>query len=153
MSARGAEAILKAKGLTPPKPKPINGPGSDSGDSAKPQEDGSGTTPNRAVRGTARQQVTDENIRPKLNAAKEAADEAEDDGSGRASAVGEKVGKAVGQPIGAGLSMGNEAAGFILGLMVWGWVVRPFLQKGVPGVKAVLMAKFFNKKADGSDLT
>lgn len=43
----------------------------------------------------------------------------------------------------------NTGAGFVLGLLVWGWVVLPFLQGGTPRVKQVLMAKFLNKTPDG----
>jgi hypothetical protein len=46
----------------------------------------------------------------------------------------------------------HDASGLILGLMLWGWLVMPFLENGVPGVKKVLMAKFLNKKPDGSFL-
>lgn len=44
----------------------------------------------------------------------------------------------------------DSGAGFILGLLVWGWVVLPFLTGGPTGVRNVLRAKFFNKAADGS---
>ena len=46
----------------------------------------------------------------------------------------------------------GDASGFLLGLLVWGWVVLPYLKGGTPRVKAVLMAKFLNRAADGSDL-
>jgi len=38
----------------------------------------------------------------------------------------------------------------ILGFLAWGWVIMPFLEGGLPGMKKVLLAKFFNKKPDGS---
>lgn len=44
----------------------------------------------------------------------------------------------------------DDGAGFILGLLVWGWLVLPFITHGPSGVKAVLMAKFLNKAPDGS---
>jgi hypothetical protein len=47
----------------------------------------------------------------------------------------------------------DEGAGFVLGLLVWGWVVLPFLKHGPKGVKDVLRAKFLNKAPDGSWLT
>lgn len=46
----------------------------------------------------------------------------------------------------------QAGAGYVLGLLVWGWVILPFMQKGPKGVKAVLMAKFLNKAPDGSAL-
>lgn len=45
----------------------------------------------------------------------------------------------------------HDGAGLILGLLVWGWVVLPYLQDGKKGVKNALTAKFFNKK-DGKPL-
>jgi hypothetical protein len=74
------------------------------------------------------------------------------DSDSKASKAGSAVGQAVGRPVGSAISFGNEAAGFVLGLIVWGWVVRPFLSGGVAGVKAVMMAKFFNKKPDGTPI-
>jgi hypothetical protein len=47
---------------------------------------------------------------------------------------------------------GGDAAGFILGLLVWGWVVLPFLRGGTDGVRDVWRAKWLNKGADGSEL-
>lgn len=44
----------------------------------------------------------------------------------------------------------HEGSWAILGFLAWGWVVMPFLQNGLPGMKKVLLAKFFNKKPDGS---
>lgn len=44
----------------------------------------------------------------------------------------------------------DDGAGFVLGLLVWGWVILPFLKNGVAGVRNTLRAKFFNKAADGS---
>lgn len=45
----------------------------------------------------------------------------------------------------------SDGSGLILGLLVWGWVIVPYLKGGKAGVKNVLTAKFFNKK-DGSPL-
>lgn len=46
----------------------------------------------------------------------------------------------------------SDGSGVVLGLLVWGWFVVPYLKGGKNGVKAVLMAKFFNKSLDGSPL-
>ena len=132
MSARGAEGILRASGKLPAPPKPLNAPPD------APPEDS--TQPPNPPEDAQKPESPARSVSPRAG------------GSAKASKAGSAVGQAIGRPIGSGLSMGNEAAGFILGLMVWGWVVRPYLQKGLPGVKAVLMAKFFNKKPDGSDL-
>jgi hypothetical protein len=50
-----------------------------------------------------------------------------------------------------GLSV-SDGSGVVLGLLFWGWIVVPYLKHGRGGVKAVLMAKFFNKSTDGSPL-
>ena len=44
----------------------------------------------------------------------------------------------------------DSGAGFVLGLLVWGWVILPFLTGGPTAVRYTLRAKFFNKAADGS---
>jgi hypothetical protein len=44
----------------------------------------------------------------------------------------------------------DSGAGFVLGLLVWGWVVLPFLAGGPAAVRNTLRAKFFNKAPDGS---
>lgn len=53
----------------------------------------------------------------------------------------------------------NTGAGFVLGILVWTWVVLPFLgvpksvhggKSGVEEVRNVLRAKFFNKGPDGN---
>lgn len=44
----------------------------------------------------------------------------------------------------------DSGAGFVLGLLAWGWIVLPFLQNGPTGVKNTLRAKFFNRAPDGS---
>jgi hypothetical protein len=46
----------------------------------------------------------------------------------------------------------NAAAGFILGLLLWGWVGLPLVKGGPNLVKDTLRAKFFNKAPDGSYL-
>lgn len=43
----------------------------------------------------------------------------------------------------------SSAAGFVLALFVWGWVIMPFVQGGPTQVKKTLMAKFLNKTPDG----
>jgi hypothetical protein len=57
-----------------------------------------------------------------------------------------QVSAVVGRPV----STLDSGAGFILGLLVWGWVALPFLTGGPTGVRNVLRAKFFNKAPDGS---
>ena len=46
----------------------------------------------------------------------------------------------------------DQGAGWVLGLLVWGWVVLPFVKGGPKQVKKVWMAKFLNKAPDGSFL-
>lgn len=46
----------------------------------------------------------------------------------------------------------DDAAGFLLGLLVWGWIVLPFIQGGPAKVGAVWRAKFLNQAPDGSPL-
>lgn len=46
----------------------------------------------------------------------------------------------------------DHGAGAILGVVVWAWVVLPFLKDGPDGVKRMLLAKFFNKGPDGKAL-
>jgi len=53
----------------------------------------------------------------------------------------------------------GDGAGFLLGLLAWGWIVLPYLNPGnkpdlggVRGVKNVWRAKFLNKGPDGSEL-
>jgi hypothetical protein len=55
-------------------------------------------------------------------------------------------------PASAGSAV-ESGAGFVLGLIAWGWVVMPLLTGGVGGMKKVLMAKFFNKAPDGTWLS
>lgn len=43
----------------------------------------------------------------------------------------------------------DNGAGFLLALLVWGWVGLPLLRGGPAEVKKVLLAKFFNKDAQG----
>lgn len=43
----------------------------------------------------------------------------------------------------------DDASGFLLALMLWGWVVLPYLDGGAERVKDVLRAKCFNKGAKG----
>lgn len=44
----------------------------------------------------------------------------------------------------------NDGAGWVLGLLLWGWVGVPFVKGGPAQVKKVWMAKFLNKAPDGS---
>lgn len=43
----------------------------------------------------------------------------------------------------------DGGAGLVLGVLVWVWVVLPFLKGGPTQVKDVLRAKFLNRSADG----
>jgi hypothetical protein len=43
----------------------------------------------------------------------------------------------------------HDAAGFLLALVLWGWVILPFVEAGPYGVKKVIKAKFMNQTADG----
>lgn len=47
---------------------------------------------------------------------------------------------------------GDDVASVILGLLLWGWVVRPYLAGGTEGIKNLLRAKFLNQAKDGSQL-
>ena len=49
----------------------------------------------------------------------------------------------------AGGTVGN-AAGFVLGLLFWGWVILPLVHGGPTEVRNVIRAKFLNKAPDGS---
>lgn len=51
---------------------------------------------------------------------------------------------------GGGSGVVSSGAGFLLGLVFWGWVALPFLKGGPQGVKNMLKAKFLNKAPDGS---
>lgn len=44
----------------------------------------------------------------------------------------------------------ESGAGVLLGALVWGWVILPFIKGGPTRVKDVLRAKFFNKAPDGT---
>jgi hypothetical protein len=47
------------------------------------------------------------------------------------------------------LSSAGGVGGFVLGLLVWGWVVLPLIEGGPTRVKDILRAKFVNKGPDG----
>lgn len=49
-------------------------------------------------------------------------------------------------------SVANNGAGWVLGLLLWGWVVVPFVKGGPTQVKKVWRAKFLNQAPDGSPL-
>jgi hypothetical protein len=44
----------------------------------------------------------------------------------------------------------HDASWAVLAFLTWGWIVMPFLKGGPGEVKKVLMAKFLNKRPDGS---
>jgi hypothetical protein len=54
--------------------------------------------------------------------------------------------------LGGGGGPVDTGAGFILGLLAWGWIGVPFLRGGPKEVKKVLLAKFLNKTPDGKFL-
>jgi hypothetical protein len=94
-------------------------------------------------------------------AAEAAAGAAEGTGAttGAAEAAGATGAAGAGAPRGAAASEPRRApvvvstgAGWLLGLLLWGWVVLPFTKGGPVAVKNVWMAKFLNKAPDGSDL-
>lgn len=47
-------------------------------------------------------------------------------------------------------TVADDAGGLVLALVVWGWVILPFLKGGPGAVKNTLRAKFLNKAPDGS---
>lgn len=53
---------------------------------------------------------------------------------------------------GGGFKPVADGAGWVLGLLLWGWIGIPFLKGGPAQVKKVWMAKFLNKAPDGSFL-
>lgn len=46
----------------------------------------------------------------------------------------------------------STGAGWLLGLVLYGWVALPFFKGGPTGVKNLWRAKFLNQAADGSEL-
>lgn len=46
----------------------------------------------------------------------------------------------------------GDAASVLLGFIVWGWLIRPYLAGGTPGIKNVLRAKFLNQGPKGEQL-
>ncbi|RGC65010.1 hypothetical protein C5N14_30940 [Micromonospora sp. MW-13] len=46
----------------------------------------------------------------------------------------------------------GAGAGWVLGVLFWGWVALPFIKAGPGEVKKTLMAKFFNRAPDGTEL-
>jgi hypothetical protein len=49
-------------------------------------------------------------------------------------------------------SAGDDVASVLLGLLLWGWVIRPYLAGGTQGIKNMLRAKFINQDAKGGQL-
>jgi hypothetical protein len=43
----------------------------------------------------------------------------------------------------------DQGAGFILGILLWGWVILPLIQGGPTQVRNVWRAKFLNRGPDG----
>lgn len=134
MSTRGAAGMLERAGKTPKKAGKLDlTPKDDVQEKSEPP-------PKRVA-------ITDSEASERVAEAKKAATQEE-----KPSKAGQAVGQSVGKTIGSGISYANEGAGFVLGLLVWGWLVRPYLKGGTPLVKAVLMAKFFNKDPKGKEL-
>lgn len=50
------------------------------------------------------------------------------------------------------MAVASQGAGLVLGVLFWAWVGLPLLTGGPAKVRAVLMAKFFNKASDGTYL-
>lgn len=73
----------------------------------------------------------------------DAGDDSADDAPGRGRAPAAR---------GRGFRPVNDGAGWVLGLLLWGWVALPFVKGGPAQVKKVWAAKFFNKAPDGSFL-
>lgn len=46
--------------------------------------------------------------------------------------------------------LGTQAAGLILGLGLWAWVIMPLITGGPSKVNAMLRAKFLNQTPDGT---
>jgi len=44
----------------------------------------------------------------------------------------------------------QTGAGFLVGLLFWGWIILPLVRGGPPEVRKTIKAKFLNKAPDGS---
>ena len=44
----------------------------------------------------------------------------------------------------------QSGAGFLVGLLFWGWIILPLVRGGPPEVRKTIKAKFLNKAPDGS---
>lgn len=51
-----------------------------------------------------------------------------------------------------GGKLAGAGAGWVLGVLLWGWVVLPFVKGGPVAVGKTLRAKFLNQAPDGSQL-
>jgi hypothetical protein len=60
--------------------------------------------------------------------------------------TGASTPRSIAQPSGGPAAQGSW---FLLGLLLWGWVVLPFLKGGMGEMRAVLRAKFFNRDKKG----
>lgn len=76
----------------------------------------------------------------------DAGDDSADDAPARSSTRRSKPGGASTRAV----SLAGDGAGWVLGLLLWGWVAVPFVKGGPAQVKKVWMAKFLNKAPDGS---
>jgi hypothetical protein len=51
--------------------------------------------------------------------------------------------------VGRAGTIAQTGAGFILGFLLWGWVILPFIQHGPTGPRDVIRAKFLNRGPGG----
>lgn len=84
-----------------------------------------------------------------LTPEEEPKDEPKDEADGESEPSDEPSGRGMHIPLPQS-GVAKDSSWAILGFLLWGWVVMPFLEGGLPGMKKVLVAKFFNKKPDGS---
>ena len=78
-------------------------------------------------------------------------DEGDDRGQGGDSG-GSGTGRRWTLPTLGGGQVASAGAGWILGVLVWGWIVLPFVKGGPGQVAVTLRAKFLNQAKDGSPL-
>lgn len=76
----------------------------------------------------------------------DAADGGQDDGGGAGR------GRRWAMPSLGGGQIASAGAGWVLGVLLWGWIVLPFVKGGPTQVAATLRAKFLNQSPDGSAL-
>ena len=90
---------------------------------------------------------------PEADTDDQADDQNADEPSGSAGDSGDGRGDSrapAGSPSGGRLA--GAGAGWVLGVLLWGWVVLPFVKGGPAQVGKTLRAKFLNQAPDGSQL-